>query len=212
MPRQQNPTPTGQCDRPERQGAREGGRNDLPANANSAAAHDNHHASALPALDTDQERQGPDTIPPTDAAESAPPAPRPRRRARRRELRCPVHPTLKLFSVSAKHHIYLTDRGALMLRGLSKRRADAVMQAYRQVLPLTDEWIEGFWCEGCNGTNWWHVRRHDRHEYSLSRVPAELWEQASGVIRPEGNPSVSQYTRRQARANGVLGQRQYRFL
>ncbi|MEB3362328.1 MAG: hypothetical protein VKI42_09430 [Synechococcaceae cyanobacterium] len=46
----------------------------------------------------------------------------------------------------------------------------------------------------------------------LSPVPVELWEQATGVVRPEGNPTVSQYTRRQARATGVTGMRQFRFM
>ncbi|QPN64355.1 hypothetical protein [Synechococcus sp. CBW1004] len=137
---------------------------------------------------------------------------RPRRRARRRELRCPLHPEQKIFSVSPKHHLYVTDVGQLMLRGLSKRRADELLAAYRRVLPLTDEWIECFWCDDCACTSWWHVKRHDRHNYSLNKVPRELWEQATGVIRVEGNPTVSQFSRRQARATGVLGMRQYRFL
>ena len=138
--------------------------------------------------------------------------PRQRRRARRRELRCPLHPEQKLFSVSPKHHLYLTDVGQLMLRGLSKRRADELLAAYRRVLPLTNEWIECFWCDDCACTSWWHVQRHDRHDYSLNKVPRELWEQATGVIRVEGNPTVSQFSRRQARASGVHGLRQYRFL
>lgn len=142
----------------------------------------------------------------------AEPVPRPRRRARRRELRCPLHPEQKIFSVSPKHHLYVTDVGQLMLRGLSKRRADELLAAYRRVLPLTNEWIECFWCDDCACTSWWHVQRHDRHDYSLNKVPRELWEQATGVIRVEGNPTVSQFSRRQARASGVQGLRQYRFL
>ena len=144
--------------------------------------------------------------------EAAEAAPRQRSRARRRDLRCPLHPEQKLFSVSPKHHLYVTDVGQLMLRGLSKRRADELLAAYRRVLPLTDEWIEAFWCDDCGATHWWHVHRHDRHDYSLSKVPRELWEQATGVIRAEGNPTVSQFSRRQARATGVQGLRQYRFL
>lgn len=146
------------------------------------------------------------------AAAEPPSLSRPRRRARRRELRCPLHPEQKIFSVSPKHHLYVTDVGQLMLRGLSKRRADELLAAYRRVLPLTDEWIECFWCDDCACTSWWHVKRRDRHDYSLSTVPRELWEQATGVIRVEGNPTVSQFSRRQARASGVQGMRQYRFL
>ena len=139
-------------------------------------------------------------------------SPSQRRRPRRRELRCPLHPETKIFSVSPKHHLYLTDVGQVMLRGLSKRRADELLAAYRRILPLSNEWIECFWCEECASSSWWHVRRHDRHDYSLETVSRELWEQATGVIRAEGNPTVSQFTRRQARAGGVHGLRQYRYL
>lgn len=102
--------------------------------------------------------------------------------------------------------------GPLVLRGLSRRRADALLAAYQRVLPLSDEWLEGFWCDACACTSWWHVRRIDRHGYTLHDVARELWEQASGVIRAEGNPTVSDFSRRHARANGVHGLHQYRFL
>ena len=134
------------------------------------------------------------------------------RRPARREIFCPGHPETRLLSVSPKHHLYLTEAGPLILRGLSKRRADELLNAYRKVLPLTDEWLECFWCEQCGSSFWWHVKRFDRQRYVLSAVPASLWEQATGVVRPDGNPTVSQFTRRQARATGVLGKRQYRFL
>ena len=145
-------------------------------------------------------------------SDSTPGGRRERRRPRRRELHCPLHPEQRLFSVSPKHHLYLTDVGQLMIRGLSKRRADELLAAYKRVLPLTNEWIECFWCEDCATSTWWHVTRHDRTAHSLAPVSRELWEQASGVIRAEGNPSVSQFSRRQARAAGVHGLRQYRFL
>lgn len=138
--------------------------------------------------------------------------PRARRRPRRRDLRCPRHPQQKIFSISPKHHLYVTDVGQLLLRGLSRRRADALLAAYHRVLPLSDEWLEGFWCDACSCTSWWHVRRNERHGYTLNAVARELWEQASGVIRAEGNPTVSDFSRRQARASGVHGLRQYRFL
>ncbi len=135
-----------------------------------------------------------------------------RRRSRRRELLCPLHPEIKLLSVSAKHRLYATEVGQLLIRGLSRRRSDELLQAYRHVLPLENEWLEAFWCEGCGCSRWWHVQRHGGLEHSLRPVPRELWEQASGVIRPEGNPTISQFSRRQARATGVQGLKQFRFL
>ena len=137
---------------------------------------------------------------------------RSRRRSKRRELFCPRHPDQKLYSVSAKYHLYATEIGQVMLRGLSKRKSDELLAAFNRVLPLTGEWIECFWCDHCECSTWWYVKRHDQLEHTLSSVPRELWEQATGVIRVEGNPTVSDFSRRHARATGVNGMRQYRFL
>lgn len=135
-----------------------------------------------------------------------------RRRPRRRELFCPHHADQKLISVSNKHHLYLTEIGQLVIRGLSRRKADEILSAYNNVVSLTDEWLECFWCQSCEGSRWWHVKRLEKLTYHLSPVPRDLWEQATGVIRPEGNPTISQFSRQQARASGVHGMRQYRFL
>jgi hypothetical protein len=137
---------------------------------------------------------------------------RSRKRSKRRELLCPRHPEQRLFSVSAKYHLYVTEVGQLMLRGLSKRRSDELLAAFNRVLPLNGEWLECFWCDHCQNSSWWHVKRHEALDYSLSPVPRELWEQATGVIRVEGNPTVSDFSRRQARATGVTGLRQYNFI
>jgi 6-phosphogluconate dehydrogenase (decarboxylating) len=83
---------------------------------------------------------------------------------------------------------------------------------FNRVLPLNGEWLECFWCDHCETSSWWHVKRHEGLDYTLSPVPRELWEQGTGVIRAEGNPTVSDFSRRQARATGVTGLRQYRFL
>lgn len=138
--------------------------------------------------------------------------PRKRKRSKRRELLCPRHPEQKLYSVSAKYHLYVTEVCQLMLRGLSKRRSDELLAAFNRVLPLNGEWLECFWCDQCECSSWWHVKRLDPQDYTLSPIPRELWEQATGVIRAEGNPTVSDFSRRQARATGVTGLRQYRFL
>jgi hypothetical protein len=95
---------------------------------------------------------------------------------------------------------------------MSRRKADEVLAAYNRVLPLSDEWLECFWCDSCQTSSWWHVKRLESASYQLSPVPRELWEHASGVIRPEGNPTISEHSRRYARAMGVTGMRQYRFI
>jgi hypothetical protein len=138
--------------------------------------------------------------------------PKSRSRPRRRKLMCPMHPEHKILSVSPKHYLYLTEAGQLVLRGMSRQKADEVMAAYRQVLPLSNEWLECFWCEACNSATWWHIQRQDKLEFTILPVSREIWENASGVIRVEGNPTVSQFSRRSARATGVTGMRQYRFI
>ena len=148
----------------------------------------------------------------TQASSTQGKEPKPRCRPRRRQLMCPIHPEHKILSVSPKHYLYLTEAGQLVLRGMSRRKADEVMAAYKQVLPLSNEWLECFWCEACDSVTWWHIQRHDKHEFTILPVSREIWENASGVIRVEGNPTVSQFSRRSARATGVTGMRQYRFI
>jgi hypothetical protein len=61
-----------------------------------------------------------------------------------------------------------------------------------------EEWLEAFWCQECQQTTWYRVRKSVAgHE--LSPVPPQLWENTLGTVSPWGNPSVSEFTRRQAR-------------
>jgi hypothetical protein len=145
---------------------------------------------------------------------AAPEPPKPGRRSRpaRRRLLCPLHPEAQLLSVSPKISLYVTELGQLLARGHSRSTAGSLLHAYRSVVPLENEWLEGFWCEACQQTTWWHVQRHDRVQHSLRPISRELWQQASGLILPEGNPTVSDYSRRQARAGGVQGLSQFRYL
>jgi hypothetical protein len=44
---------------------------------------------------------------------------------------------------------------------------------------------------------------HDyESRYQLSLAPAEIWQQATGVIHPHRNPSVGEFTYRQSRMLG----------
>lgn len=146
---------------------------------------------------------------PVNSAESAP---RRSRRPKRRQLFCPLHGEHILQSVSAKHMLYITDTGPLVLSGMGKRRATELLAAYHNVLTIGNEWLENFWCEGCQESRWWHVIRHDRVVHELKPISREIWERASGVIRPEGNPTIGEFTRRNARACGKLGMQQFRFV
>jgi hypothetical protein len=52
----------------------------------------------------------------------------------------------------------------------------------------------------------------DQQDYRISTVERGLWEQAVGVIHPEGNPSVGAFTRRQSRANNYGCIKDFRFV
>lgn len=126
-----------------------------------------------------------------------------RSRSKRRAIYCPEHGTY-LDSVSQKYPLYTTEPEHLQQRGLSRLRSLTVIAGYGTV-PLTGEWLEAFWCEHCQETRWYHVHRTAANHYILATSPEHLWSQASGVILPTGNPSVSEFTRRQARQTQYEG-------
>ncbi|OCQ94465.1 hypothetical protein BCD64_07220 [Nostoc sp. MBR 210] len=79
------------------------------------------------------------------------------------------------------------------------RRNALILVANQTAVPLEGEWLEAFWCEHCQQSRWYHVRKSDERVYEISLAPQELWQQATGVISSYGNPSVSEFTRRSAR-------------
>ncbi len=93
---------------------------------------------------------------------------------------------------------------------MGRQSANLVVATYGTV-PLTGEWLECFWCKACERVEWYHVRLKDK-TYNLSVAPVELWQQATGVLNPNGNPSVGEFTRREARMKGVHGMKTYNFL
>ncbi len=119
-----------------------------------------------------------------------------RKRSKRRSIYCPVH-SCHLDSVSQKHSLFTEQVIHLQQRGIARREA-LLLVASRTAVPLEGEWLEAFWCEECQTTTWYHVRKQEQ-VYTLSTAPAELWQQASGVIHPHLNPGVSEFTVRSAR-------------
>ena len=122
-----------------------------------------------------------------------------RKRSKRRTIYCPVHGCY-LDSCSQKYPLFAEQVEHLRERGHSRRKASIVIKTYGTV-PLPGEWIEAFWCPDCQETKWYHIRKKDRQYFVSLSVP-ELWQQVSGVIDPRGNPSVSEFTLRQARSKG----------
>ncbi|MGB3202539.1 MAG: hypothetical protein WBA99_16655 [Nodosilinea sp.] len=132
--------------------------------------------------------------------------PHPRRnrsRSKRRAIYCPHHSTY-LDSVSQKYPLYTAQAEHLQQRGLSRLRSLTVIAGFGTV-PLTGEWLEAFWCDHCQETRWYHVHKTEANQYRVAVAPEELWMQASGVILPTGNPTVGEFTRRQARQTRYEG-------
>jgi hypothetical protein len=108
-------------------------------------------------------------------------------------------------SVSQKYSLYASEPEHLQQRGFGRRRALTVMAGYAGAVPLTGEWLEAFWCDQCQESRWYHIHRTEANKYKVILAPEALWMQASGVILPTGNPSVGEFTRRQARQTQFHG-------
>lgn len=127
-----------------------------------------------------------------------------RKRSKRRAIYCPIHHCY-LDSVSQKHPLYASKPEHLQQRGVG-RRLSLTLMAESQAVALTGEWLEAFWCDHCQANQWYHIRKISPNQYLVLPAPQELWQQASGVIFPSGNPSVGEFTRKQAgqtRYNGI---------
>lgn len=74
-----------------------------------------------------------------------------------------------------------------------------MLVAQNSAISLTGEWLEAFWCDQCQETKWYHVYKISDRAYEVMVVPSELWQRVQGVLDPQGNPSVGEFTRRQSR-------------
>lgn len=119
-----------------------------------------------------------------------------RKRSKRRAIYCPVHQCY-LDSVSQKHSLFAEHAGQLQHRGMSRQKA-LVLLSSRTTVAIEGEWLEAFWCNQCQETKWYHVRKLE-DTYKVSAAPPSLWQQAIGVANTNGNPSVSEFTQRNAR-------------
>lgn len=133
---------------------------------------------------------------PTPAPEESRRCDRNRRRSKRRAIYCLEHRCL-MDSVSPKHPLYAVSVAQLRQSGIPRKQALTLMSSH-ETIPLFDQWIECFWCPQCQRREWYHVRKLER-SYLVSIAPPELWQRATGTINPDGNPSVGEFTRRQAR-------------
>ncbi|MFQ4140819.1 hypothetical protein [Chlorogloeopsis sp. ULAP02] len=133
-----------------------------------------------------------------------------RKRSKRRAIYCPIHGCY-LNSMSQKYQLYADRPGQLQQRGINRRIA-LILLANQTAVPLEGEWIEAFWCEQCQQTSWYHIRKLKDRTYEVLVPPPEIWQQVTGVIDPKGNPSVGEFTRRHARLVGYNGLKDFQFV
>jgi len=131
-----------------------------------------------------------------------------RKRSQRRAIYCPIH-NCYMDSVSQKHSLFTEKAGQLQQRGIPRREA-LMLVAAKTTVSLEGEWLEAFWCDSCQQTQWYHVRK-DNLNYIVSRASSELWQQATGVIHPHSNPSVGEFTLRQSKRLGYKEINDFKF-
>lgn len=124
-----------------------------------------------------------------------------KQRSSRRRLFCPAHPGQQLAGNGRKYFLHLLQPEELKQRGMSHQRARLVIMAY-PVLVLSNEWLEELFCPKCGKSRWCHVVKHNRVDHNVTWAARQLWQQVAHVDPVVANPSVSDYSRRMARANG----------
>ena len=107
-------------------------------------------------------------------------------------------PRTRIEGNGKKYYLHLLQPEQLEQRGISAKKAQLIINAY-PVLVLSNEWLEELFCPECGTSRWCHVIKHDRIEHTVRWAPRELWEQVAHVDPSVANPTVSEYTRREAR-------------
>jgi hypothetical protein len=126
-----------------------------------------------------------------------------RTRPKRRGIYCPVHGCY-LDSTSKKYYLFADEPEQLQARGVNRISAQTLIR-FHTTISITGEWLEAFWCERCQNTKWYYVCKSGDRTYEVSLAPCELWQRVAGVVHPNGNPSVGEFTRREARMTKYQG-------
>ena len=124
------------------------------------------------------------------------------RRRTKRKLLCPAHPKQVIEGNGRKYYLHLLQPEQLQERGVSSKKAKLVINAYK-VLVLSNEWLEELFCPECGRNRWCHITKHDKIAYTVQWAAKDLWKQVANVDITGGNPTVSEYTKRNARRNNT---------
>ncbi len=133
-----------------------------------------------------------------------------RKRSKRRAIYCPIHGCY-LDSVSQKYPLFADRPEQLQQRGIPRQNALRLV-ANRAAVPLEGEWVEAFWCDQCQKSNWYHIHKNEDRTFRVLNAPRDLWQYTTGAINPDGNPSVSEFTRKNARTIDYSGIRDFHFV
>ena len=124
--------------------------------------------------------------------------PRKQRRSRKRELFCPAHPDQLLAGGGRRYFLHLLCAEELSQMGMPAANAKLVISA-DPGYTLSNERLEELFYPKCGLASWCHLVRHNRVEHKVRWAPRELWEQVAHVDPLQANPSISNFSRREAR-------------
>ena len=111
-----------------------------------------------------------------------------RKRSKRRAIYCPIHGCY-LHSVSRRQPL-LAPSKLQEQRGYVQNILTFV--ATETTALLQDEWLEAFWCDECQETKWYHVKKVDvsntqaksaRIYYEVSVASRSDWQQSISAIQ-----------------------------
>jgi hypothetical protein len=111
---------------------------------------------------------------------------------------CPAHPQQRIGGTGKKYYLHVLSAEELKARGMPEKKAKLVIQSY-PVLVLGDEWLEELFCPACGTSRWCHVSRDPEGKLMVRWAERELWQQVAHVDPLQPNPTVSEFSRRQAR-------------
>lgn len=118
-----------------------------------------------------------------------------RKRSKRRAIYCPIHECY-LHSVSRKQLLFApgSQPQTKPYDSCEYQQNILMLLATETTVLLEDEWLEAFWCNQCQETKWYHVKRGDvkdaqirgkRIVYEVSVALQSHWQQSVSAISPE---------------------------
>jgi hypothetical protein len=140
----------------------------------------------------------PASPPPEEHLQEAAKPQRRRRAPSGRKLACPRHLDQPLLGNGRKYYLHLLTSEELVARGMPAGKAKLVINAY-PVLVLSSEWLEELYCASCGQKRWYHLTKAPDGAISLRLAPRDLWGQVAHVDPTVPNPTVGEFTRREAR-------------